>query len=250
MAQPAHISSSSAVVAAARQHKFGIGVTSVIVVLLVAAAAYGIYAYVSRTRLIPFQNSSVHKITETGKASLVAISPDGKYILSVVEDKGQHSLWLRNVPTNSNAQVMPPEPVQYLRVQFSPDGNYLYFVRGEPGQALKFPALSHRTRKSGAPLVYSSGSESGMFASRPAPFDLVHALANPLLDAFVGGVVVSAVAQVVGQALHVGDFALQVVRVLVSLAVSEALHQPGRRIAQMQRHRIGAVRSTSSCTAP
>ena len=68
----------------------------------------------------------------------MAISPDGKYILSVVDDKGQQSLWLRNVPTNSNTQVMPPEAVQYLGVRFSPDGNYLYFVRGEPGQALKF----------------------------------------------------------------------------------------------------------------
>src|SRR5258708_10801319 len=39
--QPAHTSSGSAV-AAARQHKLGIGVTSAIVVLLVAAAAYGV----------------------------------------------------------------------------------------------------------------------------------------------------------------------------------------------------------------
>ena len=101
-------------VAAASQHKLGIGVTSVIVVLLVAAAAYGIYAFFSRTRPIPFQNFSVNKITETGKATLVAISPDGKYIFNVVEDNGQQSLWLRNVPTNSNAQVMPPEPLQYL----------------------------------------------------------------------------------------------------------------------------------------
>jgi serine/threonine protein kinase len=124
-AQPAHISSSSAVVAAARQHKFGIGITSVIVILLVAAAAYGVYAFLSHTRPIPFQNFSVNKITETGKATLVAISPDGKYILNVADDKGQQSLWLRNVPTNSNTQVMPPEPLQYLGLRFSPDGNYL-----------------------------------------------------------------------------------------------------------------------------
>jgi len=136
--QPAHISSSSTVVAAARQHKFGIGVTSALVVLLVAAAAYGVYAFLSRTRPIPFQNFSVNKVTETRNAKLVAISPDGKYILNVADDKGQESLWLRNVPTNSNTQVMPPEAVQYLGVRFSPDGNYLYFVRGEPGQGLKY----------------------------------------------------------------------------------------------------------------
>jgi len=138
IAQPAHTTSSSAVVAAARQHKFGVGLTGVIVVLLVAAAVYGINAFLSRTRPVPFQNFSVTQITETGKARLVAISPDGKYISNVADDKGQRSLWLRNVPTNSNTQVMPPEPLQYVGVQFSPDGNYLYFVRGEPGQALKY----------------------------------------------------------------------------------------------------------------
>jgi serine/threonine protein kinase/dipeptidyl aminopeptidase/acylaminoacyl peptidase len=136
--QPAHTSSSSAVVAAARQHKLGVGVSSMIVILLVAAAAYGTYAFFSRTRPVPFQNSFAKKITDTGKARLAAISPDGRYILSVLDDQGQQSLWLRNIPTNSNLQVMPPQPLQYLGLRFSPDGNYLYFVRGEPGQGLKY----------------------------------------------------------------------------------------------------------------
>jgi len=136
--QAAQISGSSTVVNAARQNKLGVGVISAVVLLLVAAAAYGVYAFLLRTRPAPFQNFSVNKITETGKAKFVAISPDGKYILNVVEDKGLQGLWLRNVPTNSNTPVMPLEPVQYLGVQFSPDGNYLYFVRGEPGQALKY----------------------------------------------------------------------------------------------------------------
>jgi eukaryotic-like serine/threonine-protein kinase len=133
VAQPAHTASSSAVVAAARQHKFGIGITSVIVILLVAAAAYGVYAFLSRARPVPFQNFSVNKVTETGKATLVAISSDGKYIMHVVDDKAQQSLWLRNVPTNSNTQVMAPAAVGYIGLRFSPDGNYLYFVRSEIG---------------------------------------------------------------------------------------------------------------------
>jgi len=135
---PASVSSSSAVVAAARQHKLGLGITSLIVVALIAAASYGIYAFLSRGRSVPFQNFSVSKATETGKARLVAISPDGKYILNVLDENGQESLWLRNIPTNSNTQVMAPEPLQYVGVRFSPDGNYLYFVRGELGQALHY----------------------------------------------------------------------------------------------------------------
>src|SRR5579863_8866425 len=136
--QATQTSGSSAVVTAARENKLSLGIISAIVVLLVAAASYGVYAFLLRSRPVPFQNFSVNKVTETGKARLVALSPDGKYILSVVDDKGQQSLWLRNVPTNSNTQVMPPEAVQYLAVRFSPDGNYLYFVRGDPGQPLNY----------------------------------------------------------------------------------------------------------------
>jgi serine/threonine protein kinase len=138
VAQPTHTSSSSAVVATARQHKLGLGITSVVAIVLVAAAVYGIYAFLSRTRTVPFQNVSVNKVTQSSKARLVAISPDGKYILNVLEENGQQSLWLRNVPTNSNTQVMPPEALEYVGVRFSPDGNYLYFVRGEIGQLLHY----------------------------------------------------------------------------------------------------------------
>jgi len=126
-------STSSAVVAAARQHKLGIVIASVIAIVLVAAAAYGIYAFLSRSRARPFQNFSVTKVTETGKAALVAISPDGKYILNVVNDNSLESLWIRHVPTNSNTQVVPPAQVRYFGLRFSPDGNYLYFVRSELG---------------------------------------------------------------------------------------------------------------------
>jgi eukaryotic-like serine/threonine-protein kinase len=136
VAQPSHAGSSSAVVAVARQHRLGIGITSVIVVLLVAAASYGIYAFLSRPRTTPFQNFSLNKVTETGNVSHAAVSPDGKYILSVVANEGRESLWLRNIPTNSDTQVVPPEPLHYTGLRFSPDGNYLYFVRGEIAETL------------------------------------------------------------------------------------------------------------------
>ncbi|HKS76849.1 MAG TPA: protein kinase [Terriglobales bacterium] len=131
--------SSSAVVAVAKQHKLGLGITSLIAVLLIAAAGYGIYAFLSRSRPAPFQNFTVSKATVTGKATLVAISPDGKYLLHVMDDAGQQSLWLQNIPTHSNTQVVAPVPVEYIGLRFSPDGNYLYFVRSEPGsRSLKY----------------------------------------------------------------------------------------------------------------
>ena len=55
------------------------------------------------------------------------ISPDGKYVLSVLDDNGLQSLWLRNVPTASDTQVIPPSASTYRSLAFSPDGNYIYF---------------------------------------------------------------------------------------------------------------------------
>ena len=130
-AQPAHSSGSSAVVEVARQHRLGLGIATVVVLLLIAAAGYGIYSLVSGTRPAAFQNVSVSKVTDTGKARFVAISPDGKYVLNVMDDNGQQSLWLRNIATNSNTQVVAPAAANYIGVRFSPDGNYLYFVRSE-----------------------------------------------------------------------------------------------------------------------
>jgi serine/threonine protein kinase len=124
-------SSSSAVITAASQNKLGLALTSLLVLALLAAAGYGLYAFLSRSRALPFQNISIRKVTETGKAARAAISPDGKYILNVVRDRGQESLWLRNLPTDSDTQVIPPAAVHYLSLCFSPDGNYLYFVRSE-----------------------------------------------------------------------------------------------------------------------
>jgi serine/threonine protein kinase len=132
-------SGSSAVVAAARQNKLSTGVIATIVIALVAAGSYGIYSFLKPNHPAPFQDISVTKVTDTGDAVQVAISPDGKYILSVTRNKGLASLWLRNVPTNSNAQVEPPAELDYGGLRFSPDGNYFYFVRSDQGNSeLKF----------------------------------------------------------------------------------------------------------------
>jgi len=131
--------STSAVVAVAKQHKLGIGISSLIAVLLIGAAGYGIYVLFSHSRPAPFQNFTARRATVTGKARLVAISPDGKYLLHVVDDGGQQSLWLQNIPTKSNTQVVEPAQAEYQGLRFSPDGNYLYFSRSEPGsRSLKY----------------------------------------------------------------------------------------------------------------
>jgi serine/threonine protein kinase len=166
--------SSSAVVVAARQHKLGLGLTAGIALMLVAAAGYGIYTFLARSRPAPFQNFTVTKITEGGKSVLAAISPDGKYILNLVRENGLASLWLRNVPTNSNTQVQPAADTYYNGLRFSPDGNYFYFVRSDPGNTgLRF--LYRAPLLGGAPQKLIEDMDSNItFAPGGARFAFLH----------------------------------------------------------------------------
>ncbi len=49
----------------------------------------------------------------------------------VVRDGEKESLWVRQVATGSDVQVIPPEELAFDGLSFSPDGNYLYFVRSD-----------------------------------------------------------------------------------------------------------------------
>ncbi|MHB8215971.1 MAG: protein kinase domain-containing protein [Candidatus Sulfotelmatobacter sp.] len=120
-------SSRSALVAAARQHKAGVGVMVAVVVLLIAAAAFGIYSLFFSARSQPFQSIKINKISGTHNARLGAMSPDGNYLAYVLSSEGNESLWLRHLASESNVQIIPPEHVQYSALRFSPDGSHIYF---------------------------------------------------------------------------------------------------------------------------
>src|SRR4029077_11593977 len=124
-----HQSGSSAAIAAVREHKWGAAGIAAAGLLILATAGVGVYSMLHRAGPTHFQNFSITQVTTSGKASLTSISPDGRYVLTVINDKGLQSLWLRNLPTSSNTQVIPPSPVSYKSLTFSPDGNYLYFIK-------------------------------------------------------------------------------------------------------------------------
>src|SRR6202035_1324347 len=100
--------------------------------LVVAAAAFGGYKLLTRPRGFNLQNMQITKLTENGKATQVAISPDGRYIVYVMRDAEKQSLWVRNVASKSDVQVLAPDVVDFAGLSFSPDGNYIYFVRSSP----------------------------------------------------------------------------------------------------------------------
>ena len=122
-------SGSSALLAAARENKWSVGITLTIVFVILAAAGFGIFSFLRRTHPEPFEHFSIENLTNNGHVSMAVLSPDGKYLLHVRDDDGLQSLWLRHIATASNTQVVPPAATRYAGLTFSPDGNYIYFVR-------------------------------------------------------------------------------------------------------------------------
>jgi serine/threonine protein kinase/WD40 repeat protein len=101
----------------------------------------------------PFQNLRMTRITPDGKAGRAAISPQGDYVAhSHKEEDGRQSLWVRNVSTSSDVQIVPPANVDYGNMAFSTDGSDIYFTTRESrfvrqADLNKVPALGGPARK-------------------------------------------------------------------------------------------------------
>lgn len=121
--------SGSAIAAAAKEHKLGTALAVIMGLIVLGAAAFGIYSFLQRSRKVPFEHFSITRLTNNGHVHLATISPDGKYLLHALDNNGPQSLWLLHIPTGSNTQVVAPMPTHYEGLTFSPDGNYIYFVR-------------------------------------------------------------------------------------------------------------------------
>ncbi len=106
---------------------------ALLLAVLVSGIVIGVYIFMNRgesasSARAPFETLSITRLTSSGKASDATISPDGKYVVHVVDDSGQQSLWVRQVATMSNVQIVPPAEVIYGGLTFSADGNYIYYT--------------------------------------------------------------------------------------------------------------------------
>jgi serine/threonine protein kinase len=102
-----------------------------LIVLLVVVIA-GLIGWRLWPRSVPFSSMSVSQITNTGSLERIALSGDGKFLAEVKNDAGQRTVWIRNLATNTDTQILSAFPSQYLGLTFSPDANYLYFTRETP----------------------------------------------------------------------------------------------------------------------
>jgi serine/threonine protein kinase/Tol biopolymer transport system component len=114
-----------------------------LVALLATAAFYYFKIYKPekpqpRNTSDSFMQMKISPITSTGNIHSVTISKDGKWLAYTQDEKGGHAIWVRQVGTGSTAQVVPGSEGELSDIVFSPDGNYLYYRKVEPGTGLGF----------------------------------------------------------------------------------------------------------------
>jgi Tol biopolymer transport system component len=146
-------SSAEYLVGEVKKHKTGATVVVALLALVLAGVGYAIYKWTAKQSkpALSFQSAKFTRLTSTGKASDAAISPDGKYVAHVKSEAGQQSLWLRQVATTSDTQIVPPSQQFYYGITFSKDGNYIYYALGETNNTARtlyqVPVLGGASRK-------------------------------------------------------------------------------------------------------
>jgi serine/threonine protein kinase/Tol biopolymer transport system component len=84
----------------------------------------------------PFQQMTMSRLTNVGTAAYASIAPDGKYVVHTVTTGGRTGLWVRQVATGSDVQILEPFDGRILGTTFSHDGNFIYYTRGDRSENL------------------------------------------------------------------------------------------------------------------
>jgi DNA-binding winged helix-turn-helix (wHTH) protein/Tol biopolymer transport system component len=103
--------------------------------IVLAVLVFGSYRFFNRAPQKDgppsFKAIKLTKLTNSGRATLAAISPDGRYVVHVSKDTEGESLWLKQIATQSNVQIAPPSAHSYWGLTFSPNGEYIYCVTAQ-----------------------------------------------------------------------------------------------------------------------
>jgi serine/threonine protein kinase/Tol biopolymer transport system component len=108
-----------------------IGAIGIAAILLLLAAGFVSRKWTARHLGLHVQNMEIARLTDSGAADNVAISPDGRYVVYSQHESSGVSLWMRQVTTGSDVKILPSTAVDTYGLTFSRDGQYIYFVPDE-----------------------------------------------------------------------------------------------------------------------
>ena len=112
-----------------KRHKAGAALALIAILLIVGAGSFGVYKWLQREDPVSrFSNVKLTRLTNSGNAIDATISPDGKYIVYALSDRSSQSLYIRQVSTANDKQIVAPGRVGVFGMTFSLDGTELYYA--------------------------------------------------------------------------------------------------------------------------
>lgn len=119
---------SSRVIAAAKKFHTGTAIAVLVGLVILTGAGYLVYRSSHSVQQNPFETYTVTQVTQYGDLNDAAVSPSGKYI-AYGRQSSLHgdSLWVRQLSTGSDTQVLSSLPGRLTSLAFSPDESYLFF---------------------------------------------------------------------------------------------------------------------------
>jgi len=130
---PVDVAAPSSVVAPVAQRQWNAMVVISAAIVLGVVIAFGTYWIATQrqtnTRAVtPFATMEISRLTTSGMITRAAISPDGRYVASVVKEADANSLWLKHVDAPSHVRIAGPAVTEFISVTFAPDSNSVYYI--------------------------------------------------------------------------------------------------------------------------
>ena len=119
---------SSRIIAATKKFHTGTAIAVFVGLFILTGAGYLVYRSTHGVQQNPFETYTVTQATQYGDLNDAAISPTGKYI-AYGRRSSLHgdSLWVRQLSTGSDTQVLSSLPGRLTSLAFAPDESYLFF---------------------------------------------------------------------------------------------------------------------------
>jgi Tol biopolymer transport system component/DNA-binding winged helix-turn-helix (wHTH) protein len=95
---------------------------------LTALISLSVFLFITQARIDePPPEPAITRLTNNANVLIGTASPDGKYIVSIVEENGQQSILVRLAPNGPERHITPPGSFEIWGLAFSPDSNFVYY---------------------------------------------------------------------------------------------------------------------------
>lgn len=110
----------------------GWAVPAAVALVVIAALAWWFFRGRRSESATSFTSMTMTRLVEQGQVKDAAISPDGTWVASVIEEPGGESIWASQIGATRRMRIVGPEDGQHTGLAFSSDSAWLAYRRTIP----------------------------------------------------------------------------------------------------------------------